>query len=167
MKFVNIAAASLLLLGGALVAEGKTDSAAEKTAAAAKPSNSTDWTAAKGWNGLVVGKSTLKQAEARLGKLYNTEKVAGSKSYNFKEALVNIFIDEKTKVITKIWVSGDLKHPTVPKTISEAMKMYGELGNKGPTGSGGDMYAKPGLSMMSSPKGPPDGVAWLEFSRVK
>ncbi|MCC6979939.1 MAG: hypothetical protein IT343_16595 [Candidatus Melainabacteria bacterium] len=126
-----------------------------------------NWNAAKGWNGLVVGKSTLNQARTRLGKLFNTEMVAGTKCYNFKKAKVNVFVDEKTKVITKIWVSGDLKDPAVPKTVNEAMKMFGELGNKGPDGSGGNIYEKPGLSLLSDPKETQGGIAWMEFSKVK
>ena len=179
-RFIQITSVSLLFLASASFAAEKADAESKQTAAAqqtaavkqttaaaANQSNASAWTAAKGWNGLVVGKSTLKQAKSKLGKLYNTEMVAGSKCYNFKDAKVNIFIDEKTKIITKIWVSGDLKDPSVPKTIKEAMKMYGELGNKGPSGSGGFFYEKPGLSMLSSTKGPPDGVAWMEFFKAK
>lgn len=161
IKFVQIACVSLFLVGNATFASDKSK------VAEIKPSGSSVWTAEKGWKGLVVGKSSLTQARTKLGKLYNTEMVAGTKCYNFKDAKVNIFVDEKTKVISKIWVSGDLKDPAVPKTIKEAMKMFGELGNKGPSGSGGNMYEKPGLAMLSSPGGPPDGIAWMEFSKAK
>ncbi len=138
-----------------------------KQAKPVKQAAATAWTAAQGWNGLVVGKDNLKRAEAKLGKLSNVELVQGEKCYNFKDAKVNIFVDQD-KVINKIWVSGDLKDPLLmPKTVKQAVKVYGPLANKGPSGSGGDMYERPGISLLSNPKLSPEGITWMEFSKVE
>jgi len=142
---------------------GSKTSSSSKASAVSTSSSTSDWTAAKGWNGLVVGQSTLAQTKARLGKVFSTELVSGRKCYNFKDAQVNVFFEGKGKVIDGIWVSGKLNDPAVPKTIKEAEKIFGPLANTGPSGSGGDFYEKPGVKILSNPQGPPDGIAWMEF----
>ena len=126
------------------------------------------WTAARGWNGLVVGKDTLKQAEAKLGKLSNIEEVSGHKCYNFKDAKVNIFVDDDTKIINKIWVSGELKEPhLMPRTAAEAKRLYGPLLKQGKSGEAGDIYVKPGIQMLSDTTKSPEGITWMEFSKAQ
>lgn len=124
------------------------------------------WKASDGWNGIVVGKHTLRDAESVLGKVQNVEDLSGEKAYNFRDAAISLTLDPKTKLISLIRVSGDLKdRKLMPSSILEAEKKYGPLLKKNYNKASGNTYGKPGLTVQANSSVSPEKIVWMEFSK--
>lgn len=124
------------------------------------------WKASDGWNGIVVGKHTLHDAESILGKVQNVEDLSGEKAYNFRDATISLTLDSKTKLINMIRVSGDLRdRKLMPSSILEAEKKYGTLLKKSYNKASGNTYGKPGLAIQTDSSVRPEKIVWMEFSK--
>ncbi|MBC7996542.1 MAG: hypothetical protein IAF58_01265 [Leptolyngbya sp.] len=159
---------SQILLMSALLIAGSaccnTDAFADSVNKAKK--TAVVWKASDGWNGIVVGKHTLHDAESILGKVQNVEDLSGEKAYNFRDAAISLTLDPKTKLISMIRVSGDLKdRKLMPSSILEAEKKYGPLRKKSYNKASGNTYGKPGLTVQADTSASPEKIVWMEFSK--
>lgn len=124
-----------------------------------------EWTAKDGWNGLVVGKHTMKDVEAKLGKVQKTEVLAGDTCYLYKDGDISFSVDEDTKKINMIRLRGNLKDANLmPTSIPAAMKIYGKLGVVSYNKASGKTYGKPGLTVQADSSSDPEKIVWMEFS---
>lgn len=85
------------------------------------------WTPAVGWNGLVVGKSTLSDAEKKFGAAKKDEEGPGETQYVLK-APVRLWIADGSHVIEaiEVYVGTEFVEQT-PLTVQDARTMYGPL----------------------------------------
>ncbi len=87
-----------------------------------------NWKPEIGWNGLVVGKSTLPDAEKKFGKAEKSHTGGpGGTQWVFK-APVRMWISDSTHVINaiEVYVSEQLLSET-PGTVQDAQTMFGPL----------------------------------------
>lgn len=85
------------------------------------------WQPEMGWNGLVVGKSTLDDAQRKFGTPEKSHDGPGETQYIFK-APVRLWIADSTRVINaiEVYVCSEFVEQT-PLTVRDAQTMYGPL----------------------------------------
>lgn len=85
------------------------------------------WQPENGWNGLVVGKSTLDDAQRKFGTPEKSYDGLGETQYIF-QAPVRLWIANSTKVINaiEVYVCDQFVEQT-PLTVRDAQTMYGPL----------------------------------------
>jgi hypothetical protein len=86
-----------------------------------------NWRPDIGWNGLVIGKSTLSDAESKFGKAEPSFTGLGDRQYVFS-APIRMWIANSTQIIQgiEVYVSNQFVAQT-PATVQDAQTMFGPL----------------------------------------
>ncbi len=90
------------------------------------------WNSSCGWHGVVVGESTLKEAEAKLGPGHLLSNQNGLGQYEFGKGVHITVLSSNSKVM-QIQVTDEIGSDSqFPASVKEAKRMYQVLGSDAP-----------------------------------
>ncbi len=122
------------------------------------------WSWETGWNGLVPGRSVLKDVLDRLGDPEGESEMANGRCFDFFNGTCRITFLNGNPVVSKIWVSIRLsRFDLIPFNIDQAVERFGELKATRVDREHGVIFEKPGLRIASDPQTEPEAVNWIEL----